>query len=100
MILASYIPNRGTQPVSAFGFLQRTMIAPHYSQRNYEDALRKMMTQRPSFRGIGIDESTSIVVHAGHFEVIGAGSVTVMTDRKIVLKAGDKYDLATDSQSS
>jgi Cyanophycinase and related exopeptidases len=100
MILASYIPSRATQQVSAFGFLQRTAIAPHYAQRNYESALRKMLSERPSFRGIGIDESTSIVVHAGRFEVIGNGTVTVLNDRKTVLKPGDQYDLRTDSKIS
>jgi len=97
MILASYIPSRASQPVSAFEFLKRTAIAPHFTQRNYESTLRRMLTERPSFRGIGIDESTSIVVHGGQFEVIGSGTVTVLDDRKTVLKPGDKYSLATGS---
>jgi cyanophycinase len=96
MILGSYIPSRPAEPVSAFGFLQRTVIAPHYTQRNYESSLRKMLVDRPSFRGIGIDESTSIIVHAGRFEVIGSGTVTVLNNRTTVLKAGDTYDLTTD----
>lgn len=95
MILASYIPSRASQP--AFDFLKRTAIAPHFTQRNYEGTLRKTVTEHPSFRGIGIDESTSIVVHAGQFEVIGSGTVTVLDDRKTVLKPGDKYDLVTDA---
>jgi len=97
MILASYVPIRGTLPVSAFGFLANTTIAPHYTQRHYEGELRGVLTAHPRLRGIGIDESTAIVVHGDDFDVIGDGTVTVMGRRTTVLHPGQRFDYASES---
>ena len=97
MILASYIPARGTLPVSAFGFLANTTIAPHYTQRHYERELRGELATHPRMRGIGIDESTAIVVHGDDFDVIGDGTVTVIGRRTTVLHAGQRFDYASEA---
>ena len=93
MVLSSYIPTRGTLAVSAFGFLDSTAIYPHFTQRHYEEQLRDVLRTHPALRGIGIDENTAIVVHAGTFEVIGEGSVTVLRRQRTVLTAGQRFDL-------
>lgn len=96
MILASYVPIRGTLPVSAFGFLQNTTIAPHYTQRHYEEDLRHDLATHPAMRGIGIDESTALIVHGDAFEVIGDGTVTVIGRRTTVLHPGQRFDYGSE----
>ena len=93
MILASYIPIRDTIP--AFRFLDSTTILPHFSQRQYEDTLRDILRAHPRLRGIGIDENTAIVVHAGTAEVIGEGRVFVIDrgGRRAVLTKGQQLPL-------
>lgn len=95
MILASYIPVRGSLPVSAFGFLHNATIAPHYTQRHYEGDLRRVLAKRPTLTGIGIDEGTAIVVHGTQFDVLGVGGVTVIGTHTVVLHAGERFDLRT-----
>ena len=93
MILSSYIDTRDTIP--AFAFLAGTTIFPHFTQRHYEDRLRDVLRKHPLLRGIGIDENTAIVVHAGTVEVIGEGSVTVIgaEAQRVVLTKGQRFKL-------
>lgn len=97
MIMASFIPARAVLRVSGFGFLARTTIAPHYSQRHYEAALRADVARRPGIRGIGIDEDTALIVHGNDGEVIGTGMVTVIGQHVTTLHAGNHLDLRRDT---
>lgn len=94
-----------------FGFLKDAAIDQHVLARNRHFDMIEILTQRPELLGIGIDESTGIIVNGNQFEVIGESYVVVYdgsfwsregSDLKKIpgntvlfyfLRAGDKYDL-------
>jgi cyanophycinase len=94
-----------------FGFIKNVAIDQHVLARNRHFDMIEVLTQRPELLGIGIDESTGIIVKGNQFEVIGESYVVVYdgsfwsregTDLKKIpennvifyfLRAGDKYDL-------
>ena len=94
-----------------FGFLKNVAIDQHVLARNRHFDMIEVLTQKPELMGIGIDESTGIIVRGNQFEVIGESYVVVYdgkfwsregSDLKKLpentvpfyfLRAGDKYDL-------
>lgn len=94
-----------------FGFLKNAAIDQHVLVRNRHFDMIEILTQRPELLGIGIDESTGIIVNGNQFEVIGDSYVVVydgsfwsregsdlkkIPDNNVLfyfLRAGDKYDL-------
>jgi cyanophycinase len=98
---------------NGFGFLTNVVIDQHFIARKRENRLFSVILEMPGLLGIGIDESTAIVVKPDqHFEVIGDRSVMVIDARKArhlrkdannrfaandlvvhFLLAGDEFDL-------
>jgi cyanophycinase len=84
-----------------FGFLKNSAIDQHLNTRKREDDLKQVITARPELLGIGLDESTAIVVQGDQFEVIGTGRVAINDGKDhdgkpyYFLKAGDRFDLKT-----
>jgi cyanophycinase len=93
-----------------FGFITNVAIDQHLLARNRQFDMFEILKQHPQLLGIGIDESTAIVVKNDTFEVVGPSYVAIY-DGKFwrrdnnpvvppqptfyLLKAGDKYDLKT-----
>lgn len=83
-----------------FGLLHDAAIDQHVIKRHRESDLVPVIADHPKLLGIGIDESTAIVVHGNEFEVIGASKVGIYDDKEhdgkkyYFLTAGQKYDLA------
>jgi cyanophycinase len=85
-----------------FGFLRNAAVDQHVLTRHREDDLDVVIERHPELLGIGIDESTAIVVHGDQFDVIGRSKVLIH-DSKIrprpggkryyVLAPGDRFDL-------
>ena len=85
-----------------FGFLRNATVDQHVLTRHREDDLDVVIERHPELLGIGIDESTAIVVHGDQFDVIGRSKVLIH-DRKFqpppggkryyVLAPGDRFDL-------
>jgi cyanophycinase len=85
-----------------FGFLPGVAIDQHFSQRKRFDDMLALKRARPKLLGLGIDESTAVVVKGHEMKVIGQHQVAVY-DRHPdtasseppfqLLKAGDRYDL-------
>lgn len=66
------------------GFLPDVVIDSHFAERGRIGRLLGAVTQNPSHLGLGIDESTAIVIDQGKsFHVIGAGGVYVLDGREI-----------------
>jgi cyanophycinase len=67
------------QPVIAHGLdlLPGAIIDQHFSQRQRYERLASAVKQHPDRVGIGIDESTALVVSEKQARVLGAGSVYV-----------------------
>jgi len=90
-----------------FGLIKGVAIDQHMLTRNRQDDLEEVVAKRPDVLGIGLDESTAIVVQGQQFEVVGASKVAIH-DGRIVKGAqernggkkkyffmgpGEKYDL-------
>lgn len=90
-----------------FGFLENAIIDQHFNTRSRKNRLINAVLEHPYLSGVGIDESTAIIVNPeGNFEVLGENNVLVFNvlpddeasqkdsssniDIKI-LKSGDKY---------
>jgi cyanophycinase len=90
-----------------FGLIKGVAIDQHMLTRNRQDDLEEVVAKHPDVLGIGLDESTAIVVRGQQFEVIGASKIAIH-DGRIVKGAqernggkkkyffmgpGEKYDL-------
>jgi cyanophycinase len=80
------------------GFLRDSVIAQHLLTRNRQFNLVSFVKAFPQLFGIGLDESTAIVVIKDEFEVIGNSYVAIYGTGTsaapfFFLKAGQKYDL-------
>lgn len=79
MMSQTMIAGGKTEPImgTGLGFLPGTIIDQHFRKRNREDRLRQAVLNNPGLVGIGIDESTALIVRGRTIEVIGESDVTV-----------------------
>ena len=80
--------------------MQNVAIDQHIDTRKREADLQTVIAAFPNLLGIGISESTAIIVQKDLFSIIGKGNVAI-TDGKnydgkpyYFLKEGDIFDLA------
>jgi cyanophycinase len=87
-----------------FGFMRPVAIDQHLMQRRRENDLIQVIALKPEVLGIGIDESTAIVVTGDLFEVIGESRVAIYDanygpgpDGKQYywLQRGDRFNIRT-----
>jgi len=65
-----------------FGLLPGAIVDQHFVRRRRQNRLMSLVLENPSLLGIGIDESTALVVRpGGSWEIIGA-SVAVIFDAR------------------
>ena len=83
------------------GFLKNAAIDQHINTRKRENDMTEVIAAHPDLLGVGLYESTAIVVQGDKFEVIGDGKVAI-TDGKehygkkyYLLSAGERFDLRT-----
>ncbi|HUQ82527.1 MAG TPA: cyanophycinase [Gemmatimonadaceae bacterium] len=99
--------------VPGFGLLPNVTVDQHFLRRRRHNRLISVTLERPTVVGVGIDESTALVVSpTGPWEVIGASQAIVYDARRStlvrgtatlgaadirvhVLPAGSRFDLAT-----
>ena len=101
--------------VKGFGFLKSAIIDQHFVRRKRHNRLISLVFENPNILGVGIDESTAIIVyHDQTFEVFGENTVMVFDARNLqnvdkddnlnlsatqislhILKSGDNFDLKT-----
>lgn len=60
-----------------FGFLSNVAVDQHVSQRGRENDLTKVIAAHPRLLGVGIDESTAVMVEGNIMTVIGRGKVWI-----------------------
>lgn len=86
-----------------FAFLRRSAIDQHIDTRNRWDDLIPVIKQFPAMIGLGLSESTAIIVTRDQFEVIGKGKVAIHDHTRspasgekpyFLLSAGDRFDLS------
>src|SRR5262245_17248946 len=88
-----------------FGLIKGVAIDQHMLTRNRQDDLEEVVAKHPDVLGIGIDESTAIIVQGQEFEVIGASKVAIHDGRAVkgaqerngkkyyFMGPGERYDL-------
>jgi cyanophycinase len=82
-----------------FSYLRGVAIDQHILPRHRTDDLVQVIGAHPELLGLGIDESTAVVVEGDRFEVIGRGVVGVYDGknhdgkRYYFLASGERYDL-------
>ncbi len=91
-----------------FSFLKNVTIDQHLLARNRQFDMFEILEKKPELLGIGLDESTAILVERDTFEVLGKSYVAVydgnfwrrdgnqvVPEREsfYLLREGDKYDL-------
>lgn len=85
------------------GFISGVAIDQHFSQRGRQKDMTQLMHRHPQLLGIGIDETTALIVTKSKARVVGAGRVHFY-DRNLplfpnepdylALEEGETYDLA------
>jgi cyanophycinase len=97
-----------------FGFVKKAVIDQHFITRRRHNRLIAVVLQHPTLVGVGIEESTAVLVRPdGKYEVLGEGQVIVYDARRArtfrspdghlgghgltlhVLLPGDVYDLVS-----
>ena len=84
---------------TGLGLLRNVVIDVHVSARHSEHDLGKLLAVRPGMRGLGVDESTAIVVHGDSGEVVGEGKAWIwdgqgrLVQEPKVLAAGMRFTL-------
>lgn len=77
--------------VPGFGLLPNVTVDQHFLRRKRHNRLISVVLERPNIVGIGIDESTALVVSpSGPWEVIGASQAVIYDARKAVVTARDR----------
>ncbi len=82
-----------------FSYLKNAAIDQHIDTRKRENDLTEVITAHPELLGIGLYESTAVVVQGDRFEVIGDGKVAITDGKKhdgapfYLLSAGERFDL-------
>ena len=88
-----------------FGLIKGVAIDQHMLTRNRQDDLEEVVAKHPDVLGIGIDESTAIIVQGQQFEIVGASKVAIHDGRIVkgsqerngkkyfFMGPGEKYDL-------
>jgi cyanophycinase len=77
------------------GFLKVAAIDQHLLTRKRQEDMVPVVKAHPELLGIGIDESTAIVVQGDRFEVVGESKVAIYEAGKpyFFLSAGDRFDV-------
>ena len=90
-----------------FGFLDNVIVDQHFLYRKRHNRLFSVLLDNPGLRGVGIDESTAIIVKPNNtFEVVGESSVLLFEPINLlsgkegapvftirILSSGDSYNL-------
>lgn len=87
------------ETTEGFGFLKSVIIDQHFIKRKRLNRLISLVLENPELVGIGIDESTGIIVdHNNEFEVVGEGQVIVFDAKQCKqLKVDENGNLGTEN---
>lgn len=75
------------ETAEGLGLLKTAVIDQHFLKRNRYNRLLSALAEFPSLTGIGIDESTAIIVRNNQIEVAGESEVIVVRNPKGIAKA-------------
>jgi cyanophycinase len=75
----------------SLGFLRKSAIDQHLLTRHREKDLLQVIDRHPGLLGIGLDESTAIVVRGNRCEVIGKSKVAIYDPKYKPAAGGERY---------
>jgi cyanophycinase len=76
------IARRRVEIVAGLGFLPRAIVDQHFIRRERHNRLLSAVLERPTFLGVGIDESTALEVEPdGRWRVLGESAVVIYDAR-------------------
>lgn len=82
---------KNVETKQGLGFIKTAVIDQHFVVRSRYNRLLSLIIENPSYKGIGIDEGTAILVKNGAAEVVGRAQVIVFKNPKQSKKLnGDK----------
>lgn len=70
-----------TKTADGLGLWPGAIVDQHFLKRQREARLISLVLDRPELLGVGIDESTAVIVAGRQFEVVGRSSVVVIDAR-------------------
>ncbi len=74
------------ETIAGFGFVKKYVLDQHFLKRSRQDRLLSAVLDHPSYVGLGIDESTAVLINPDEsFTVIGDSLVTVMDARRATI---------------
>ena len=88
----------GNTPIQkGLGLVPELILDQHFIARARTSRLLSAVLDQPDLIGVGIGESTAIVVRDGQFRVIGTGSVVIIDARKSTIHIGKPQMLQSGS---
>ena len=82
---------KNVETKQGLGFIKTAVIDQHFVVRSRYNRLLSLIIENPTYKGIGIDEGTAILVKNGSAEVVGRAQVIVFKNPKQSKKMnGDK----------
>jgi len=79
------------------GFIRTAVIDQHFATRKRHNRLISVLAEHPALLGIGIDESTAVIIRPDEtFEVIGLKDVVVYDPAKARFKIGPAKSIAVE----
>ena len=82
---------KNVETKQGLGFIKTAVIDQHFVVRSRYNRLLSLIIENPTYKGIGIDEGTAILVKNGSVEVVGRAQVIVFKNPKQSKKLnGDK----------
>lgn len=107
------IKRNNIETTPGFGFIRTAIVDQHFIRRKRHNRLLSLVLEHPALLGIGVDESTAIIIRQGRrFDVIGESAVVVFDASRAtgstvnrrgilsghgmgldILTAGDGYDM-------
>jgi cyanophycinase len=76
-----------TELAHGLGLWPEVIVDQHFLKRQRDNRLISAVLDRKTLIGVGIDESTAVIVHGSSFDVIGASSVIVIDPRGATIQA-------------
>lgn len=81
------------QTRAGLGFLDGCIVDQHFLRRQRQNRLISLLLEHPDRLGIGVDEETALVVHAGVARVVGNRRVLVFDPLQATHTGGSIWDL-------
>jgi cyanophycinase len=81
------LTSQKTVIAKGLGLWPEVIVDQHFLRRQRGNRLISAVIDHPTLVGVGIDESTAVIVHDGSFDVIGKSSVVVVDPRGAQVEA-------------